>query len=176
MIEEGQSELQAMQQRLDGLPEAAKAQVDAFTAPLREEAAALEAQARALELRLKELTIRAPAAGVVSAVFRRPGQFVREGDYIITIADPTARRVIAYVRPDQRIDPKPGMKVMIRSRANPKKVESSRISIVGPQVEPVPSNQLRSSNVPEWGVPVTIDLPPSMDLRPGEVVDLVLSR
>jgi len=48
--------------------------------------------------------------------------------------------------------------------------------MIGPQGELIPPDQLRNPTVPEWGLPVSIALPADVELRPGEVVDLVFQR
>lgn len=176
LVSEAQTQFAAAQERAASLPEAAKADVAAALGPLREAAAAQEALVRELEQRVASLVIRAPVTGQITAVWRRPGQSVRRGDPIITISDPVARRVISYVRADQRLEPEPGMAVIVRSRSNPSKVHRGRVTQVGAQVELVPLQHQRVPNVFEWGQAVGIDLPPDTTFRPGEMVDLSIKR
>ncbi len=166
----------ALEQIFSTIPESAKAEIDAMLSPLREAVVAQEARVEALEAKARLLVIKAPVSGTIAAIHRRPGQPVNTGDPIITIADPAAGRVISYVRADQRIDPRPGMEVIIRSRIDPRLVHRSQVRVVGAQMEMVPPNQLRSHTVPEWGLPISIDVPADARLRPGEVVELVLVR
>ena len=42
-------------------------------------------------------------------------------------------------------------------------------------MEPVPPHQLADPKVPEWGLPVLIDLPTGANLRPGELVDVTFA-
>jgi len=176
LVAEAESQFKAAQERAKGLPEAARADLDAITAPLREAAAVKEALVKELEARVKALVIRAPSAGQVTAIWRRPGQSVRRGEFIVTIADPTARRIVSYLRADQRIDPKPGMTVVVRSRIDPSKAHRAQVSEVGTQFELIPLQHLRNPAFPEWGLPVGIELPAGSLLRPGEIVDLAVRR
>ena len=175
-IRDTQAKFEALEKIFTTIPESAKAEVEAALAPLREAVLVQESRVEALEARARRLVIRSPVSGMVAAIHRRPGQPVNAGDAVISIADPSSGRVIAYVRSDQRIDPRPGMEVIIRSRSNPHAIHRSQVRQVGAQVEPVPPNQLRSHTVPEWGLPISIDMPVNAPFRPGEVVELVLKR
>ena len=44
---------------------------------------------------------------------------------------------------------------------------------IGPQVEPIPPHQLRNPKVPEWGLPLRVVVDGLLEIRPGELVDLV---
>jgi multidrug resistance efflux pump len=176
LVKEAETQFAAAQERAGSLPPAAKADTEAALGPLRAKVLSREAMVRELEVQIREMVIRAPAAGQITAIYRRAGQAVRAGDLIVTIADPTARRIVAFVRPDQRINPVPGMPVTVRPRTSPSNMHRSQVSAVGAQVELVPPNQLRAHNIPEWGRPVSINLPPDVKISPGEVVDLIFNR
>lgn len=172
-IEQARQQLEVTRARMAKLPAAAQADVEAFVGPLREAITAQQHRIREIETQIDALRIEAPASGVIVAIHRRPGQAVRAGDPIITIAEEHSTRIIAYVRTDQRFEPHVDMPVSVKRRTDPGRAHESRVEMIGPQVELIPPDQLRNPTVPEWGLPVTIALPTDVELRPGEVVDLI---
>jgi multidrug resistance efflux pump len=131
-----------------------------------------EARIRELELQVKALEIRAPLDGTVAAIARLPGQAVRAGDTVVTIASDQAQYIVGYIRQQARFHPVVGMAVDVRLRSNPSVAIEAYVDRVGPQFELVPSHQLRDPRVAEWGLPVRIVLATQSELRPGELVDL----
>ncbi len=103
-----------------------------------------------------------------------PGQTVSAGTILYTLASDEPQYVVGYVRQNQRLAPSVGMPVAVRSRLDNKLVATSIIDRVGPQFELVPVHQLidQTQKVQEFGLPVRIPVPRSMNLRPGELVDL----
>lgn len=175
-IAEATKQLDATRTRMAKLPAAAQADVEAFVGPMREAITAQQHRIREIETQIDALRIEAPASGVIVAIHRRPGQAVRAGDPIITIAEEHSTRIVAYLRTDQRLEPHVDMPVGVKRRTDPGRVHESRVEMIGPQVELIPPDQLRNPTVPEWGLPVSIALPADVELRPGEVVDLVFKR
>jgi multidrug resistance efflux pump len=100
-----------------------------------------------------------------------PGQQVKAGTVLFTIAADEPEYIVSYVRPTQRLHPEVGMTVAIRPR-NGREVAHAAVERVGPQIELIPSHQIRDQRIMEWGLPVRIQVPPSLQLRPGELVDL----
>jgi multidrug resistance efflux pump len=159
-----------------------KADLDRVLAPLR---AAIEYQAarvRELEVILPALEIKSPIAGYivpttqannapVQPILAMPGQQVKAGTVLFTIAADEPEYIVSYVRATQRLLPEVGMTVAVRPR-NGRQVAHAAVERVGPQVELVPSHQIRDQRVMEWGLPVRIQVPQSLQLRPGELVDL----
>jgi multidrug resistance efflux pump len=159
-----------------------KANVDRVLDPLR---AAIEYQAarvRELEVILPALEIKSPIAGYivpttlannapVQPIAAMPGQQVKAGTVLFTIAADEPEYIVSYVRPTQRLQPEVGMTVAVRPR-NGRQVANATVERVGPQVELVPSHQIRDQKVMEWGLPVRIQVPAALQLRPGELVDL----
>ncbi len=147
-------------------------QVAKLLTPLRSAIEVQEAKIRELELQVKALEIRSPIDGTVVAITCWPGQAVKAGDPIATVATEQSHYVISYIRQQQRIRPVLGAPVEIRSRSNPSEVIDGIVDRIGPQVEAVPSHQLRDPRVVEWGLPVRIALDGKQNVRPGELVDL----
>jgi multidrug resistance efflux pump len=135
--------------------------------------AAQQAHIRELEMRMLQSVIKAPIGGTVVEIHRRPGEMVQAGQTIMVIAADRPDYIVSYVREDQAIRPAAGMAVDVRPREMPRTVLRSRVRSVGPEVERVPEPQLRDHRVPEWGVPVEVELPPDVLLKPGSLVDII---
>lgn len=148
--------------------------IENFLAPIRAQVATHEAKLQALVVHVQALRVIAPIAGHVIAIQRRPGQGVQAGEPIAVIASNTGQQVVTYVRQQQRVTPQYGMTVEIRDRDGSfnRTPLVTTIKHVGPQYEPVPPQQLADPKVPEWGVPVMIDLPPGVSFPPGKIVDV----
>jgi multidrug resistance efflux pump len=174
--------LQSAVSRLNQQTAAVKADIDRVLGPLRAAIDYQDARIRELEVILQGLEIRSPIAGYivpttlssnapVQPIATAPGQQVRAGTVLFTVAAEEPEYIVSYVRPTQRLQPEVGMTVAIRPRHG-NQVAHARIDRVGPQVELVPSHQVRDQRVMEWGLPVRIQVPRVLQLRPGELVDL----
>ncbi len=159
-------------QRIADLPEPIVAELDKILAPVRAAIDVEEARMDELRVQVELLQIRAPIRGTISAVHVWPGQAVREGDPIVTIAADQGRYIVSYVRQQQRIQPEVDMVVHIRHRVPGAREQATKIERVGRQFEPVPLHQLTNPRVPEWGLPVRISIPANLAARPGELVDI----
>lgn len=169
-------QLKAAQDRAKLLPQIVDPEFELLLKPIKEGQAVLQARMTELEVEADALKIRSPIAGTITAIFFRPGQAVRAGQPILTVGKEVSPRIIAYIRPNQRIDPKPDMTVTVRARSNPTLVAQATVDIVGPQFESIPIHHLVNPAVPEVGLPVSIHLPSEFKLRPGEIVDLTFRR
>lgn len=144
--------------------------------PMRAAIAAHEAQLRQVEAELAPVLLRAPADGVVSAIFFRSGETVTAGMPILSIASAHSTRIIGYLRPPLLEEPQPGMKVEVRTRGLRRETGAAEIVKVGAQLEPLPlvlQNPLKPAGS-ELGLTVAITLPPNLPVRPGELVDVRL--
>lgn len=159
--------------------------IQTFLAPIQAAVAVQEARMREVQVQMESLEVRAPTDApegergmTISEIWRRPGQFVRAGDPIITLAVPQSRFVVSYVRETQGFRPKVDMPVTVRIRSVPVRIVNGRVKGVGPQVAGVPRHQLRDPQYREWGLPVRIQVDEDLDLPPGELVDItfVLAR
>jgi multidrug resistance efflux pump len=117
--------------------------------------------------------IRSPIAGTVMEVHRRSGQAVRPGQIIMVIASGKPDYIVSYVRQQQPVKPAPGMAIEIRKRTPERTMARTYVQGVAEHVELVPEHQLRDTRTPEWGTPVRIEIPANMQLKPGELVDVL---
>lgn len=179
-IDESTKTLSAAQQRKKAwearLAEYVKAQDAALEKqlqPVRASIVTQQTRIDAVVLQVKALLVRSPLAGTVTAIHGWPGQNLRIGTPIMTIAAREGQYILGYVRQERGLRPRVGMNVDVKVRSLPRRSVASVVQQVGPQVEPVPLHQLRDPKIPEWGTPVRIVLPEALDLWPGELVDLV---
>lgn len=138
-------------------------------------AQSIGAQERLLDQQ-RLVSLRAPMAGTVKIINHRPGERVPAGAVVATITATHAERIVGYVRQPLTLDPRPGMPVEIRTRGPHRQIAHSRISGVGSDLELVLSPlRLRGfDNSVERGLAFFVDLPPELQVHPGELVDLVV--
>ncbi len=136
---------------------------------------ALAAQEREVEAARVE-QVRASMDGVVKAINHRAGERVPAGAILSTVTSPHSEHIVGYVRQPLIIDPRPGMPVEIRTRGPKRQVVRSSIRSVGSDLELINSPlRLRGfDNAVERGLAFFVDLPPELDVHPGELVDLVV--
>lgn len=132
----------------------------------------LEARLRLLETEARPHTLAAPISGIVGRELRRRGEFVLAGELVAVIAGPEPEQLIGYLPQPLRFTPEPGMRVEVITRNQPRqRAETAVVSVSPgftqpPETFPLP----RARRV----LPLVIDLPSGLDLRPGELVDLRL--
>ena len=131
---------------------------------------------KAIEKHLGTISLEAHVDGMVSAIFRKAGEHVKDGEAILTISGARSERILSYIRPPFPIEPTVGMDVEIRTRSMRRSSSKGKILNVGVQFEPVASAlAIQRPGVPQdMGLPFSVSLPPELKLLPGETVDLVL--
>lgn len=144
--------------------------------PLQAAVAAEESKLRLTEADLSPLILRASVDGMVDVIYHRAGEAVTAGEPIVGIAPFNAVRIIGYLRPPLLEEPKVGARVEVRTRGPRPQVVTAEIIEVGNQFEPLPPAlqlPVRLANA-ELGLPLSISVPSSLRIRPGELVDLRL--
>lgn len=145
--------------------------------PLRGAIALQEARLRQMEAELSPVILRAPMDGVISAIFRRSGESVTAGQPIVAISPLYSTRVVGYLRQPVNIDPKPGMTVQVRARTGRREIGVAQVVQVATQFEilPAPLQSPAKIAASELALAVDITVPPNLNLRPGELVDITFS-
>jgi multidrug resistance efflux pump len=170
---EAETQLRVAEQRVRLHPPALAADSTKELAPIAAAAAVQQARIREVELSATRLAIRAPIRGVICAVLRRPGETVRAGDPILTLAADSGRYIVSYVRQEHRFTPHIGMPVEVRALQTPISPPLvASVERIGPQLEAIPQHQCRDPRIPEWGLPVRIALPRGCLSRPGELLEV----
>lgn len=175
-LAEAKEQLDKVVAALQTYPVSRPADADKLIGPLDAAITVGERQLEQLQVQLESLVVRAPLRGTICAIHGWPGQQVRAGDPILTVAAEDGRYIVSYVRQEQRIRPAVGMPVAVRIRGSRTAPVPSLVERVGPQVELVPPHQLRDPKLQEWGQPVCIQPPPQLHLRPGELIDVTFQR
>jgi multidrug resistance efflux pump len=154
-----------------GEPElAAPTEADRFLAQLE------AAHAAALKS-LEPFTLVAPISGMVSLPLRLIGEFVPAGEPLLSIDSVRAENIVAYLRQPYRFDPEVGMIVRVTTRTFHRQVFLSHIQQVGAQVL-VLTNAVavfRPGNQVDAALPLIVPIPPDINIRPGEVVDVIVA-
>lgn len=138
-----------------------------------------EAKLRLAEEQLSPVPLVAPVDGVVALVSRRAGENVLAGDVVLRVTVPKTERLAGYLRQPLPFEPKAGMAAELHTRGTPIKVVSTTITHVGAALETIPPSTLAAMHLPPTPTPETalrveFALPPSLNLRPGEHVDVVV--
>lgn len=155
-----------------GEPEAAA--TDEAAALLAQLEQAHEAAANNLEAQV----LVAPIAGMLSPPLRQVGEAVPAGEPLANISAVRSDNVVAYLRQPYRFDPEVGMAVQVTTRTFQRQAFISHIMQIGPQVE-VLTNALavyRPGNQVDAGLPVIVPIPREVNIRPGEVVDVIVTK
>jgi len=137
-------------------------------------------QLRLIEAQLNPLPLVAPIDGVVTQVFRRSGEVVSGTEPILQISATRSERIVGFLRQPLPVDPKPGMRVEVRTRTVQRQMAMARIAQVGLQLEPISPTLLAAMRLPisaiptDFGLRVHVTVPPELGIRPGEYVDLIV--
>lgn len=170
------AELTAVQEQLEAATKAGadKAKLD----PLKQQVSTLTAVVEEelkkfnhLNKQIEAANLVAPVAGTLTHIAHQPGEFVKQGQEIMTITQETGSYITSYVRVGAGIVPRKDMWVTVRGQDS-RRSGIALVQEVGSQVEQIPEHQLANPKRPEWGVPVRIAMPVDLPLRPGELVGL----
>lgn len=139
-----------------------------------------EEKLRLAEAQLKPVALVAPIDGIVTLAYRKPGEVVTAGEPIFQVSATGTNNIIGYIRRPGGDTPTPGTAVEVRTRSLPRRTGTATISQVGVQLEPISPTLLAALHLPvtstptELGLRVHVTVPPELELRPGEQVDLFL--
>ncbi len=163
-------------QRLNENPALKLPSVELLLAPHQAALRVQEACIAELQAGITQLELRAPYAGTIVSITAEPGQAIRAGDPVVTIAANKGRYVVAFVRPHERLHPQVRDLVELRPQGLTASRWNSEVEDVGPQIEPIPAHLLRDPRVVEWGLPIRIAMRDQISARPGELLNVSLKR
>lgn len=118
------------------------------------------------------LVLKSPFDGVVSQIQSRPGEAVLPGEPILTIAEVKPSEIIAYASETQASQIREKMVIELVKNSEPAQIVRSQVTYVGPVVEQMPVRLWRNPNIPQWGRPFLVKVPPQMKLAQGELVGI----
>ncbi len=141
---------------------------------VRAKLAIQEQKLRLAEAEFHPIVLTAPISGRISKLAKQPGATVAANEAIVTIADPKVDRILGFIGQPLRLEPKVGTTVEIRSRNAKRTVGKSHVTHVGPRVElfNAPLRVRGMGSAQERGLPILMEVPAGMELRPGELVDI----
>ena len=123
------------------------------------------------------ITLTAPITGEVT-LHRQAREFVTAGEPLLTINAARADRIIAYLKQPMPFQPEVGMPVEVMTRArNPIRFNTeiaqigARVEIITNAIAFVPVGALVDS-----GLPLILPVPRDVQIRPGEVVDVIWKK
>ncbi len=105
-------------------------------------------------------------------VMRRVGEVVTAGDPILAVAESKPSEIVAYVNEQQLGMLKEQMPVELVKVRTPAQIAPSQIRRISATMELMPQRLWRNPTIPQWGLPVLINVPAELDLVPGEVVGI----
>ena len=162
--------------------------VDSVLEVIRKEIGVQEKLIDELLVQRKALTIKSPIDGVVvqiqvnanqaalrrpgESVLRMPGEVVLAGEPILVVAEAEPKEIVAYAREDQLGQIRERMVIELVKRSRPAQIARSQVVYLGPVVELMPERLWRNPNIPQWGRPILIKIPPGLKLIPGETVGI----
>lgn len=175
-LRQAEENLQAAVARQQSFPTPDHADLAVLIAPLRDQIRAAEARTAEVAAQIDALVVRSPVTGTISAVHAHPGQGVRAGDWVVTIAASEADTIVGYVPAAHRFRPVEGMSVGVRLRVPGSRMVNSVVQQVGTQWEAMPAELAVDPQMPQLALPVRIEIPPDLSVLPGELVDIRFFR
>lgn len=129
------------------------------------------------EAELAPSLLKAPISGTIGPILRNQGETVLSGEILLTIMSEKAERLVGYLQQPLTSTPAVGMKVEIITRAQPRLRGIGQILHVSPHFEPMPETVISGSIALKnagtiVALPIIIQAPENVGLRPGELVDL----
>lgn len=118
--------------------------------------------------RARDVVLRRPG----EFVFRRPGEVVLAGDSILSVAGGKPTEIIAYASREQLGLIRKGMPVQLVKNTRPAQIARSQVTYLAPTLERMPEWLWQTPNIPQWGHPMRIEIPPGMKLSSGEMVGI----
>ena len=140
--------------------------------PLENAIEVQEIRIEMVNLAIVECVLRSPTNGRVAEIYHHAGEVVAAGQPVLSIVEPRASELVAYL-PEHRIfDLQPGTEVRVRRVADPNRTFASSVASLGSSVDQMPLRLDPTAMAPRWGLAVIIPLPPSMEAIPGESFEI----
>jgi len=130
----------------------------------------------AVQTNWNPVTLVAPIDGQIQMISRHENEFLVEGEPLVLIVSRRSDRIVAYLRQPFSFEPAPGMPVDVLLQNRQRQRFSTQIAEVGAQMEAITNGLafLQTGALVDMGLPIIITVPPNVQLRPGEIVNIVL--
>lgn len=151
-------------------------QVDPVDAVIEQ---AISAQSERLRRLQGQVVLRSPLDGFVSARNNRPGEKVIAGRPILVISAAKSDRIVGWIRQPVTVRPQVGDLVEVRRAMFGEAPFQGTIAVVGAQLEPIsPMAFWPNVSAPagEVGLPIIITSPKTIELIPGESIQIHLAK
>jgi len=174
LLNQGQEDLKEAQRRQNEFAQHQPQQVplDSELNVIRKSIKVQEQIVEELLAKRVALVLSSPVDGEVSQILHRPGEAVLAGEPILVIAEIKPFEIIAYAADDQVNQIHEGAKVELIKYSERQQITESEVSYVGPIVEQMPIRLWQNPNIPQWGRPFLVKVPPQMQLTPGELIGI----
>ena len=145
--------------------------------PLRKEINVQNERIAAIQERRRKLLLVSLGDGQIRSVFFHKGENVMAGQPIVTLALATSANVVAYINEKSAYRIPVGTHVNMTSHYRPRVSADAQIIRVGSQIEPIPVRLQFNPTVPEYGIPVVLEISQDQNpaFYPGEYVHVSLN-
>ena len=179
-VNEADKMVAELEMALNGLDQLDKnPQTDELNERLQAALLAQESHLKRIEKFAKPYPLIAPISGKITSISRLPGETVMDGESILAITAVESTQLIAYFKPSLDFPFDAGTSLDIQTRGkNPRKA-TTQIEGISPAWESLggspdtPDAGEFSLNI---GLPVLLTLPPELNVKPGELVDIFLPK
>src|SRR5690606_30058823 len=117
------------------------------------------------------MTLRAPAAGRVTTVLKRPGEVVVAGEAVAMVVRQQTTRVVACVTERDAVDLAEGTRALLWPAGGGEMVKGVAVAL-GPLVDELPVRCRTNPKLPTWGRSVVIQLDEAAAMVPGQTFDV----
>ncbi|MFC1792419.1 hypothetical protein ACFL3Q_02390, partial [Planctomycetota bacterium] len=94
------------------------------------------------------------------------------GEPILSIAEARPSEIIAYIGDRLLGQVEKNMPVELIKDRMPPQIARSQITQIGPTMELMPERMWLNPNMPQWGRPVSIEIPEGLELISGEMIGI----
>ncbi len=129
--------------------------IDTALAPLRWQLKEQEARIDRIALDAQALDLRSPIRGHVASINAQAGEWTMAGRTVVTVVDPTPRRLVAYIADSQRSRLDPQQSLQVR-RSDTSLLGNATILSISPNVVLLPERLRRDPKREEWGYEVVL--------------------
>ena len=175
-VEETEKALKQIEERMEQLRPIAEAS-SGGTNLLETMLPHLEQQMSTVGTNWNPITLTAPISGEVSFI-RQDREFVRVGELLLTIHSDRSDKIVAYLKQPIPFEPEVGMQVEVVTRNRKPLRFVTEVAQIGARVEVITNAiaYVPVGAIVDSGLPVILPVPPGIQIRPGEIVDVEWRR